>query len=191
MASLLRNGEVNSPLSSAGSTQVLTPIARTSTHVPSTLSNAFNAAMQSLSRTSTDAYKSYNNQTPSSSPRSTGGGTFSFQPFLGGAGGDNGPFSNTRYNLGGQVETISISDPRHTSTSYSDRYPTLYNDFQSGSITGRQLFNGASQRSVQFDTDELANDNFFADYKIGRLPNTKFTFNRSGGGTITGTGISF
>ena len=95
----------------------------------------------------------------------------------------NDPFSNTRFNLGGQMEVISTRDPRHTSTAYLDAWPELYNQYQSGAISGHQLFSRAMTESVRHDKDVLNTDT----YKVGYLPRFTFAFSKAGGGTLRGT----
>jgi len=97
------------------------------------------------------------------------------------------PFSNTRYDMLGNKTTISRSDPRHTAAAYQDRSPELYDQYTSGAIGGSQLFRRAMSDWVINDRDEIGNSNF----NFSAPPTIKFSFNTSGGGSISGTGISF
>ena len=96
----------------------------------------------------------------------------------------DGPFIKTRQNLGMQSFQRSRSE---MAAGYQDRYRNDYDAYVSGNITGSQLFNRASTSSVLNDRDELNNDLF----NFSAPPRVVFTFNSKGGGTISGTGISF
>lgn len=124
----------------------------------------------------------------------------------------DGPFINTRVNMGGQVEKISKSDPRHTPSMYADRHPDLYASYQNGTLSGSGLFGAAMYRNVYEDRDEIGSSVFnktflyntpnykgytlsgggsSSGYNFTNPPRVSFNFNSSGGGSISGTGTSF
>lgn len=113
--------------------------------------------------------------------------SYSYNWFQMDSGDVNSPFSNTRYDMLGNATYISRDDPRHTATAYQGRYGDLYNQYVNYQISGSQLFTGAMRQSVARDTDELNTNN----WSPTQPANIRINFSGSGGGSISGTGISF
>ncbi len=76
-----------------------------------------------------------------------------------------------------------------TPGSYSANYPDLYSQYSSGSITGRSLFDQAWQRNIMNDFDSIGSNNF--SFNIPSPQRVYTSFNASGGGSYSGTGVRF
>lgn len=101
---------------------------------------------------------------------------------IGGAGKNNqGPFSATRIDLGGNVELLSRNDPRYTASAYADLTPEIYARYSNKSITGKQLFSQALSYLAANDRDVL-NRPFSG---VSSAPTASVRFSASGGGTLS------
>lgn len=97
----------------------------------------------------------------------------------------NDTFAPYKTNLGLQS---TLRSKEEIASSYQALAPDLYNQYVNGSISGTQLWNGAMKVASLNDSDIL-NNGYMNTYNLQAPPKVKFSFNRSGGGSITSSGF--